>query len=107
MHAHLLFLRLHFESSSNRFGGLIDVVRVYQQCVTQLASRTSELAKDQDTQLLAPCRWALFRHKVHAIVQGSHQAESSRTLIRFDLVVTVLTLTKHNRLPSSALEAPT
>jgi len=33
LHARLFFLGLHFQSGSNRFGGLIDVIRIHLKCI--------------------------------------------------------------------------
>src|SRR5258708_36934256 len=66
-HAQLFVRGLHLQSSADGFSGLIDVVGIDQECVTQFAGRSSELTEDEQAPLIASCSKKFLAYKIHSI----------------------------------------
>ena len=87
-------------------GQLLGVVRIHNQRVLQLAACACEQAQNErPAVILAGCN-EFLRHQVHPVMQRSHQAQVRYTIVRFDLVMVVVSFQKHDRLPVSGLESP-
>jgi hypothetical protein len=103
---HLLFFRFHFKGYPNRFGALVDVVGIYQQCIAQFARSSGELAQDQHTAFVAPRREKLLRHQIHAVVQRCDHAHVGGAVVPLDFFMVVLVIQKYNGLPFAGLKPP-
>jgi transcriptional regulator GlxA family with amidase domain len=79
-HALALLGRRHGQRLVQRVGRLLDVVRVDQQRLGQLARRAGEPAQDQHALLVVARRDELLAHQVHAVVQAGDHAHVGRAV---------------------------
>ena len=106
LHAQLLLFRLHLQGHPDGVGGLVDVIRVHQQRIAQFAGRPGELAQDQHAAFVLARGQKFFRYQVHAVVQRGHQTKIGGSIVRSDLLVTVLSFQEDDGFPLAGLEAP-
>src|SRR5579864_9804016 len=106
LHAHLFLFWLHFERRANRLRRLIDVIRIYLECIAQLSGGAGKATENQHTTLVVPGGNEFLRYQVHPIVQRSYQAKIGGTVVVLDLLVAVVPVEQHNWLPLIRLESP-
>jgi hypothetical protein len=80
-------VRLH--GPRQRVFDTFQVVRVAQERLPQLARGTRELGEYERATQVDPGRHVLLGHQIHAVSQGSHHHDVSRTVERDQLTATV------------------
>src|SRR5882724_5071054 len=94
----------HLECFRNCIRGRLNVIRINDDCVSQIPSGSCESTQDQDSSLILPGSDVLLGHQVHSVMQGGDHAKMSRAIVATDFLMRVLTVQKDNRSPFAAFE---
>src|SRR6516225_988143 len=105
LHARVSFLWRHFQSPADHLCSLSRVVRIEEQGVLQFVTGSRKLTEDQDAILIVPSCHDLLGHKIHAIVQGSHQTKIRCLVKGLYFLVAMMRAEQHDRLPCFRLQA--
>src|SRR3990172_4842095 len=87
----------HGQGHVQRGGALVDVVRVHDQRLGQLAGRARELAQDQHASIVVAGSQILLRHQVHAVLPSAYAAHVRRAEVFVDVGRLVVLHFEQNR----------
>src|SRR5579884_206922 len=106
LHPRTLLLKRHLEAYPDRLCQLLNIVRIHQKRIPELARRARKAAENQHSALVVARGHKLLGHQVHAVVQRSDHAKIGRPIQPLDLPVAMLLVEVHDRLPRTGLKTP-
>ena len=84
-HARPLFRRRHGQGEVHRRRTLIDIVRVNDERVGQLAGRPGELAENENPLFIVPGRDEFFGHQIHSVMKTADDTQVGPAVMHHDV----------------------